>query len=255
MESTLLYPLILILTYIFSALFATAGVGAANTLIPVYYSLGIPFSIAAASGLLLNIFSLSAATANHTRNHNINWRLGIPLLIPAVIMAPVGAMIGIHTPKEILLIIFFLFLSYTIYNLSRTRKARREGLMKNKAGLALGMAAGAMAGFLGGRIGVGGGLIILPVLTFIESDFRKISGTAGFVALFISASGFLSYLAILRGISYLIWAVIIAGGIAGGFTGSYLVNRIRPRNIQILIIAIIAVVAARLLYSILVPYF
>jgi uncharacterized membrane protein YfcA len=32
-----------IITWIISALFAIAGVGAANTLIPIYYSLGIPY--------------------------------------------------------------------------------------------------------------------------------------------------------------------------------------------------------------------
>ncbi len=64
---TILYIFILFITWLLSALFAIAGVGAANTLIPVYYSLGIPFSIAAAAGLLLNVFSLSSSTANNGR--------------------------------------------------------------------------------------------------------------------------------------------------------------------------------------------
>lgn len=254
MESALFYSLILILTYSLSALFATAGVGAANTLIPIYYSIGIPFSISAAAGLLLNVFSLSAATVNNGRHRNINWRIGIIFLIPAVIMAPIGALVGISTPREILIVIFFLFLCYTIYNLSKAKRAKKEGLMNTKSGLAIGMAVGAFAGFLGGLIGVGGGLIILPVLTFIEDDFKKISGTAGFIALFISASGFLSYFTILKGISYLIWAVIIAGGIMGGFTGSSLVNKFKSRSIRYAVIAIVSIVAGKLLYSIVFPY-
>lgn len=245
---------ILILTFLISTAFSSAGVGAANTLIPVYYSLGVPFSLAAATGLLLNIFSLSTATVNHTRNHHINWRLGIVFLVPAVIMAPIGAIIGVNTPRQILLIIFLGFLLYSIYSIIHSRNRNTRINLSKGTGLVIGIIIGGLAGFLGGLLGVGGGIIILPILAFIEVDFKRVAGTSGFVALFISISGFLTYLEILRSASYTLWVFVVVGGIAGGYLGSSLVNRFKSQYIRYFIVLIIAVVATKLLYSILAPY-
>lgn len=242
--------MILAMTWLLSSVFATAGVGAANTLIPVYYSLGIPFSVSAAAGLLLNVFSLSSATVNNGLHHHINWTLGTTFLVPAVIMAPIGALVGINTPRKILLITFVIFLSYTLYNLVRTKKRNSRSVLIGKKGTLLGVTIGGVAGFLGGLLGVGGGMVILPVLTFMEHDYKKISGTAGFIALFSSASGFLAYLTILRGVDYALWAIILIGGILGGLTGSYLLNKVKSITIKYVIIAIVAGVTAKLIYSI-----
>lgn len=244
---------IIILTFLISSVFSTAGVGAANTLIPVYYSMGVPFTLAAATGLLLNVFSLSTATVNHTRKHHINWRLGIIFLIPAVIMAPIGAVIGVNTPRQILLSIFLVFLLYSIYSIIRSKDRKIRLNMSKGTSLATGVMIGCLAGFLGGLLGVGGGIIILPILAFIEPDFKKVAGTSGFVALFISISGFLTYLEILGSVSYTLWVAVILGGIAGGYLGSFLVDKFKSQTIRYLIVMIIAAVAGKLLYTILTP--
>jgi len=232
-------------------LFAVAGVGAANTLIPIYYSLGIPFSIAAAAGLLLNVFSLSSATVNNGKRGRVLWKLGTIFIIPAVIMAPIGAFIGIHTPRKILLWIFVAFLGYTLYNLIRGRaKEETNKFSGNIKGYILGITVGAIAGFLGGLLGVGGGMIILPVLALIEKDYKKVSAAAGYVALFSSASGFTSYLFLLRGISYDLWLVILIGGILGGFSGSYLMNKMKTLYVKYTIVSIITFVLIKILIGI-----
>lgn len=249
--NSIFLSIIFILTWILSALFAVAGVGAANTLIPIYYSLHIPFSIAAAAGLLLNVFSLSSATVNNGKRGRVLWKLGTIFLIPAVIMAPVGAFIGIHTPRKILLWIFVVFLGYTLYNLIIGRaKEETNKFSGNIKGYILGITVGAIAGFLGGLLGVGGGMIILPVLALIEKDYKKVSATAGYVALFSSASGFTSYLFLLRGISYDLWLVILIGGILGGFSGSYLMNKMKTLYVKYTIVSIITFVLIKILIGV-----
>ncbi len=244
--------LILFVTWVFSSVFAMAGLGAANTLIPVYYSVGISFSIAAAAGLLLNVFSLSTATVNNWKNKHIDWRTGTIFMIPAVIMAPIGAILGMHVPRNILLIIFVIFLLYTLFNLLTSRHSGNRNMIFQKKAIYLGVIVGGIAGFMGGLLGVGGGMIILPVLTYLETDYKKVSGTSGYVALFSSASGFISYLSILHGVDYTLWIIVLAGGILGGGTASFLVNRFKSSTIKYIIIVIIAVVALKLVYSLLI---
>lgn len=242
------YLIIFVVTWAISTVFAIAGVGAANTLIPIYYSLGVPFSTAAATGLLLNLFSLSTATANNARRGRILWRLGTVFLIPAVAMAPVGAYVGIHTPRKVLLWVFAAFLVYTLYSLARGRVREGSGrFYRSVRGYILGVSVGAIAGFLGGLLGVGGGLIILPVLALIERDAKKVSATAGYVALFSSASGFISYLFLLRGVDYGLCIVVLIGGVLGGFCGSYLMNRMKPLYVKYTIMFIITFVLVKIL--------
>ncbi|KUO81540.1 MAG: permease [Vulcanisaeta sp. JCHS_4] len=248
MYSSSLYAVVFIITWIISMIFAIAGVGAANTLIPIYYSMGIPFSIAAATGLLLNVFSLSTATVNNARRGKVLWKLGTVFLIPAVIMAPIGVYVGIHTPRKVLLWVFAVFLMYTLYNLVRGRVKEESGRFYGSIrGYMLGVLVGAIAGFLGGLLGVGGGMIILPVLALIERDAKKVSATAGYVALFSSVSGFTSYLFLLRGIDYGLWVVVLIGGVLGGFCGSYLMNRMRTLYVKYTIVSIITFVLAKIL--------
>lgn len=245
------YVLILFITWSLSSIFAMAGVGAANTLVPTYFSLGIPLAMASASGLLLNIFSLSSATVNNAKNHNIDWKLGTIFVIPAVIMAPVGALLEPQTPRKILLVLFVAFLSITMLNLLRGKPTGRSEFIRARQKGPIAIAIGGLAGFLGGILGIGGGLIILPVLTFLEEDFKRVSGTSGYVALFISASGFLAYLRVLSEGSYTLWAVIVAGGILGGWTGSVAMNKFKSRTIRYVIVTVVAIVTLKLLYSIL----
>jgi uncharacterized membrane protein YfcA len=248
MHSFSFYFVIFVITWAISTVFAIAGVGGASTLIPIYYSMGIPFPIAAATGLLLNVFSLSTATVNNARRGRVLWKLGTVFLIPAVIMAPIGAYVGVHTPRKVLLWAFAAFLIYTLYSLVGGRVREGSGRFYGSIrGYMLGVLVGAIAGFLGGLLGVGGGLIILPVLALIEGDAKKVSATAGYVALFSSASGFASYLFLLRGLDYGLWVVVLIGGVLGGFCGSYLMNRMRTLYVKYTIVSIIIFVLAKIL--------
>ncbi len=176
-------------------------------------------------------------------------------MIPAVVMAPIGAIVGAHTPDFILLVIFTLFLSYTLYNLITSQKRqKRSKEMTSINAILVGIGIGGIAGFLGGLLGVGGGLIILPVLTFMEGDFKKIAGTTAYIALFSSMSGFISYLLILHGINYILWIAVLLGGAIGGITGSALMHRFNSKNVRILIIIIVVFILAKTAYSLIAIY-
>ena len=53
-----------------------------------------------------------------------------------------------------------------------------------------------MAGFLGGLLGVGGGNIILPGLTWLGLDPKVAAGTTALAVVFSSLSGFLGHAAL-----------------------------------------------------------
>jgi len=253
MVSTILLIVIFFVTWIITSIFTVAGLGGAVVLVPILYSLGIPFSVAADTGLFLNIFSLFIAMVNNARRGNVLWKLGTILLIPAAAMAPVGAYVGSHAPKDSLLWALTAFLSYK-YNLVRERaKVRSSRFYGSVKGYVLTALVGVITGFLSGMLGIGGAILILPVMVLIEEDIKKASATTGYIALLISVSGFTSYLLLLREKLWLVmlaerlWLVVLTGGSLGGLTGSYLLNRLRPFYVKYIVVFIIALVLMKIL--------
>ncbi|NON62583.1 sulfite exporter TauE/SafE family protein [Acidianus sp. RZ1] len=249
-DTTPIYLIITVITFILSTLFAVAGFGSASTLVPIYISLGLPTYIAITSGLMLNIFTLSSATVSNAKRHYISWKLGAVILIPAVIMAPIGAIVSIRSPREVLLLIFAIFLIYSIYNLFKKRNINNSNNTTSKSHIFIGILVGGLAGFLGGLLGIGGGLIIFPALAWLETDIKKIGGTIGYIVLFTSFSGLLSYVTLLKEIDFSLLIIIAITGAIGGFIGSFLMHKLESRIVRILVAIVIAYVVIRIILEV-----
>jgi uncharacterized membrane protein YfcA len=61
-----------------------AGVGSAFIVIPTFYWLGFPLTEAMAASLLLNVISMTFASANYIRYDLVPFRTAVPIIILAV---------------------------------------------------------------------------------------------------------------------------------------------------------------------------
>jgi uncharacterized membrane protein YfcA len=168
---------------VLSGLMAMAGLGAAFLFVPLFYYLGVPLPEATSTALLLNAVSLSLATVSYGRGHLINWRVGLPVLVAATILAPLGASFTARVDRHVLLGLFAAFLVFA-------------GTMMLFYRAKAGKPAASVAGFLGGLLGVGGGNIVLPGLTWLGLETKMAAGTTAFVVVFSSLSGFAGHAAI-----------------------------------------------------------
>jgi len=182
--------------FVGSGVMAMAGLGAAFLFVPLFYYLGLPLGEATSTALLLNAVSLSAATIAYARGGLIDWRAGVPVLIAAVILAPLGAAITPQVDKDLLLGLFvgFLIFAGAMMLFYRPRTSARDRGPTAEAGI--GAVLGSVAGFLGGLLGVGGGNIVLPGLTWLGLPAKVAAGTTALVVVFASMSGFLGHVAL-----------------------------------------------------------
>jgi len=225
---------------------AMAGLGAAFLFVPLFYYLGVPLAEATSTALLLNAVSLSAATVTYARGRLIDWRAGIPVLIAAVLLAPVGAGLTAHVDRTLLLALFVVFLVFAgaMMLFYRARASRRDRGAVAEAGV--GATVGAVAGFLGGLLGVGGGNIILPGLTWLGLDPKVAAGTTALAVVFSSLSGFLGHAA-LGGLDpvFLITMALLAAG--GSLAGSHLMRtRLTGAQLKRFIGVLLWVIAAKM---------
>ena len=111
------------------------------------------------------------------------------------------------------------------------------------------MLIGAIIGFISGLIGIGGGIILSPVLLLL--GWATMKQTAAVSALFIFVNsiaglfGFVSNGGTLPIASTPLIAVVVFGGILGGYYGSKKMNTITLRNV----LAVVLLIAVFKLYT------
>ena len=121
---------------------------------------------------------------------------------------------------------------------------RRDMHRAAQAGIGAGV--GGVAGFLGGLLGVGGGNIVLPGLTWLGLEAKVAAGTTALVVVFSSLSGFAGH-ATLGAIDpqFTITMAVFAG--AGSLVGSHLMQtRLTSAQLKRLIGVVLWVIAAKI---------
>ena len=108
---------------------------------------------------------------------------------------------------------------------------------------------GIIGGFLSGLLGVGGGVIFVPLLTyFINKDFKINTGVSSMAVIFVAIASSGTY--IFNGFSLSVNILyLIIGGIAGGFIGSKVTELINTLLLQRIFSILLFLVAIRMFYN------
>jgi len=214
-----------LLVFVFTTVLTIAGVGAAFIIIPTFYWLGIPLTEAMAVALLLNAVSMSFASINYVRYRLVSFGTAIPIILLAVIFSPLGAYSTRYFPKNVLVLLFSIFLlfagSMMLFYAPRKREDRDASRGRE---LKTGIGVGIGAGYLGGLLGVGGGNFIVPALVWLGFDPKRASATTAFIVIFSSLSGFFGHAA-LGNINWMLLLFSAIGSIGGALLGSWLLHR------------------------------
>ncbi len=240
-----------VVTFVLTAIFSMAGVGAAAVLVPVFLALGVDIHTAMATALLLNAIGMSIASVTFIRKGLVEWRLVIPMLIIAVLASPLGVWVSRgmeRTPLLWLFVTFLVFAGVTMLFYRPTPRAERRTM---RQGLALGLPVGALAGFVGGLLGVGGGNIIVPALVAAGLEPKRASASASFVVIFASLSGFLAHVQTAHIGLDLLGTTAVATA-AGAALGAWLASeKLRSDQLKRIIAVVLIAVAVKTAWSLL----
>ncbi len=214
-----------VLVFVFTTVLTIAGVGAAFIVIPTFYWLGVPLTEAMAIGLLLNAISMTFASANYIRYKLVVFRTALPIIVLAIVFSPLGAYSTRYFPKNLLILLFVLFLVFAAsMMLFYKPKKRTDGQADSGKELKTGVGLGIGAGYLGGLLGVGGGNFIVPALVWLGFDTKKASATTAFIVVFSSLSGFFGHAAT-GSLNWILLMFAAVGSIAGAILGSWLMHK------------------------------
>lgn len=235
-----------LVTFAFTTLLTTAGVGAAFILIPVFLALGIELHTAMATALLLNAIAMSVASVTFVRRGLVVWRVALPMVVAAALASPLGARVSVGLDRALLLKLFLVFLVFAALMMLFYTPRPHQASGGPFGLLAVGVGVGGVAGFVGGLLGVGGGNLIVPALVAYGFDPKKASASTSFVVIFASFAGFLGH-AVLAGVHLALLGWTALGSAAGAILGSWLMtDKLQSRQVKRIIGFVLLVIAAKM---------
>jgi uncharacterized membrane protein YfcA len=234
------------LLFVVAFLYASVGHGGASGYLALMAIYGFSPDLMKPSALLLNLFVSSMAFLQFYRGGHFNRRLFLPLALASVPMAFIGGSIGIEGElyKKILgLLLLVPVLRFFLL-------PRNDDTALKPTNTYWSLIAGAAIGFLSGLIGIGGGILLSPILLLAHWCNQK--QAAAICALFIfvnSLSGLAGQLN--RGVEFssdmiLLVLIAFAGGTLGAWLGSL---RFRQTVLKYILATVLAFASFKLLFT------
>jgi uncharacterized membrane protein YfcA len=190
------------------------------------------------TALILNLFVAGISFYYYYKGGHFNKKLFIPFALSSIPMAFLGGTIDIDATlyKKILA----LLLVFAILKMLNVFGKEHEFIKPIKLGE--GLLIGGIIGFFSGLIGIGGGIILTPIILLFH--WGNMKQAAAVSALFIwvnSAAGFIgqihSGIHLEKG-TFILVTVALIGGVLGGYYGSKKTNNQKLRYILSFVLAI-----------------
>lgn len=222
--SIFVYPVIFLASFVLSM----AGLGGGLIFAPLFILMGFGQTPAVASSLLLNGLGAMTASFVYIRSRLVDFSLSVPLIISSCLAAPAGAMTARWVDqKYFLTAMSIVVLGAGIRMLMASRMQFGDAAQRHVwswSKLIQTTLLGLVIGFMGGMLGIGGGVFVVPLLVYLLHVHPKTAAaTTAFIVFFSSFAGFFTHVAI----EALNWNFLILAGLfssAGGLLGSRLMS-------------------------------
>jgi len=261
-------------TYLYALLVTGIGVGFASGLlgvggcfimVPVQYwiltTIGIEPSIAIRTAFGTNLLvvlptALSGAYGHHKKGA-VLWRAGVTLGISGACASALGAFVASNLPGRILTAVFGLaILGGAVRMLTAKPPKVREKPTENLATYILW---GLPLGFACGLIGIGGGVLMVPVMaTILKFRMHSAVGTSTAMMIFTSIGGVISYILDGLGVSglppysigyvnLLQWVLLAGTSVPMAQVGVRVAHKLPARQLRYVFIAVMVYMALKMI--------
>ncbi len=218
-----------------------------------YYGLfsGYELQVAVYTSLISIIFAGSTSSILHYKNRLIDMSVVKKYSIYVISGSFFGIYILEHVSSELLELVYSVILIILALLLISDAKIIRNNInYLNKAGNLYFFANGSISSLMG----IGGGTLSVPYLSFLIADIKRSIASASAIGLIIAVSSLL-YMFVLNPsiysekINHIALFILIPSGILGSYTGVYLLRILNPGKVKNIFSTLLLVVAVYLLFD------
>lgn len=265
------------------------GIGGGTIMVPVLrLGYGLDAFMATATSLFAIIPISLAGAITHIRARSCFPKLGLLLGIAGAVTSSAGVYLGSVSPSWLIMLAAAIIIVYSAFTMLRKalRMGKRgtdpfvAGGQKGtdpatptgnkgtdlhdaheaeqtppcafaftRKNVALAVVIGLIAGFASGYVGVGGGFIMVPLMTaWLGIPMKRTSGTSLIAIIILAIPGVIQQ-AFLGHIDYLAGIMLCVGAIPGAVLGARLVPRVPERTLRFIFAGLLAVAAVMLVIN------
>ena len=265
------------------------GIGGGTIMVPVLrLGYGLDAFMATATSLFAIIPISLAGAITHIRARSCFPKLGLLLGIAGAVTSSAGVYLGSISPSWLIMLAAAIIIVYSAFTMLRKAlRMGKKGTDPSAAGgqkgtdpatptgnkgadlhgaheaeqaspcafaftrknVALAVVIGLIAGFASGYVGVGGGFIMVPLMTaWLGIPMKRTSGTSLIAIIILAIPGVIQQ-AFLGHIDYLAGIMLCVGAIPGAVLGARLVPRVPERTLRFIFAGLLAVAAVMLVIN------
>lgn len=242
---------------------ALLGLGGGILIVPILTLVfGLPLTTAVGTSLVCVIATSTGAAAFNVRAGRADVRLAISLGAGTVVGAVTGAVIAGYLPERVLAGLFAALLLYTAFTMLRGLRRPAVGAdgpeedpsvphgprapAYRSRRLPLAISGSVLAGNVSGLLGVGGGIVTVPLINLVMGAPMRIAITTSNVMIGITAAAG-AYAYLFRGdLDPRLAAPVVLGVVVGAAIGASISRRLRTSWLAGLFVVVVLYVALQM---------
>lgn len=237
--------LLVVLFFIIAMIYSSAGMGGGSSYLAALSLFSLPFTDIRMIALACNIIVVLSGVWLYHKHNLIKWKKIWPLVLLSVPLAYFGGQFKINQNLFYILLSVTLIIAAIIMLLDQNRKTTSWPSSSNSL-------IGGGIGFLSGLVGIGGGILLSPLLHLTKwGETKVIAATTAVFILVNSISGLLGQLST-HGLpsNYSQLLPLLLAVLVGGQIGTRLsIFKLEPAAIKKITAIIILVIAIRIIFA------
>ena len=240
-----------IAVFFVSLVLTMVGLGGGLIFSPLFLIMGLAKADAASASLFLNLIAAASAASTYARKRMVDFALAFPLIISSSLAAPVGAYLNARIDIQPFLLIMAVVLAAAGTRMVVSPPSDDGGGVRIAPSRRFfaGIVIGGAIGLMGGLLGIGGGIFIVPLLIYVLKTPTKIAAASStFIVCFSSLTGFLGY-ASLKTVDWSFILPLAVASFAGGQIGARIMSsRMKGQSIRIIFGVVLFLLCIKLLH-------